>query len=696
MIHHFLKDIKLDKTPPEINMVYPHSEEIADTQPTIQIAYSDSLSGVDTSTIIFKINQQPITAFEIEPGQIVYTPEEPLEDNQGYNLQISLSDRAGNSSTTVFLFNIKDLTPPVTSATFDSERWYDQDITIVLTATDAGSGIKDTYYKINDGPIQSVTENGQPTITEESNNNKIEFWSVDTTGNEEMHQVIENIKLDKTPSVTSTNFDPNPYYYEDVTINLTAIDNVSGVAETYYRINNGPRRSVSADGQPKITEESDRNTLEFWSIDNAGNTEEHHIIAGIKMFRAPADERVGGRRVGLFDGKVLIDIPQDTYEGLSAEQRSEMRVQLLETKPFEEKLPGYSVNTVIKFLPEKLEFNPPITVSIREHEVPGTPLELRYYNESTGIMEDKGELIVDSQGMVSFQVSHFSTYAIIKNLTPQYTPIGTNTIVPLPDLLTGAFSHSIPITVPPGRKGMQPNLTLQYRTTNPNSWVGMGWSLNPGYLIRDTRQGPPNYNDSDTFIFRTQSSSTELVHLTDNVWQAEIESTFTRFYKEGDTWRTVEKNGTIMEFGTTPESKEQGSGGTFAWYVTKVKDTNGNYARFNYEKSKGKSYLNSIEYTGNEKTGFEPRHRVEFITEGRNDIISSFISGEEISIDRRLKTIKVWIDKTSGEELVWRYELNYEQSPDTSRSLLKSVTQYGSDGKNFPTLTFTYQRSTEN
>jgi len=70
----------------------------------------------------------------------------------------------------------------------------------------------------------------------------------------------------------------------DFYITLTAVDNLSGVAEIYYRINDGPIQNVSSHGQPLITIESANNTLEYWSIDNAGNEElPHKILTGIKL-----------------------------------------------------------------------------------------------------------------------------------------------------------------------------------------------------------------------------------------------------------------------------------------------------------------------------------------------------------------------------------------------------------------------------
>jgi len=74
------------------------------------------------------------------------------------------------------------------------------------------------------------------------------------------------------------------WHNNDFTITLRATDIGSGVAEVYYKIDNGPTKTVSTDGQPLITTEGANNTLEYWSVDKAGNEElPHKILTGIKL-----------------------------------------------------------------------------------------------------------------------------------------------------------------------------------------------------------------------------------------------------------------------------------------------------------------------------------------------------------------------------------------------------------------------------
>jgi hypothetical protein len=64
---------------------------------------------------------------------------------------------------------------------------------------------------------------------------------------------------------------------------LTASDGTSGVSDTYYKVNGGVKKTVNVDGQPQITTESATNSLEYWSIDGAGNEETRHTLTTVML-----------------------------------------------------------------------------------------------------------------------------------------------------------------------------------------------------------------------------------------------------------------------------------------------------------------------------------------------------------------------------------------------------------------------------
>ncbi|MEM3618275.1 MAG: hypothetical protein QXK47_04275 [Candidatus Bathyarchaeia archaeon] len=110
---------------------------------------------------------------------------------------------------------------------------------------------------------------------------------------------IQLLSEDLVPPTTVASYN-GLWHNKDFTIYLSASDDLSGVAETFYRINNGPTQNVSFHGHPLITTEDDNNTLEYWSVDNSGKEElPHKILTGIKLDKT----------------KPIIEIPSRTPSG---------------------------------------------------------------------------------------------------------------------------------------------------------------------------------------------------------------------------------------------------------------------------------------------------------------------------------------------------------------------------------------------
>jgi len=479
--------------------------------------------------------------------------------------------------------------------------------------------------------------------------------------------ITVKVRVISAPKIVITS-PVNGQVFEDAQIQLQGT--VDGVAFS--------ERRTLVDGE---------NVLIKTVTDTVGNTSSASVTVYLYM-----GELIGpdGGTVSSQDGKVKVIIPKDAITTLTR-----IRVSKINKNTLQEATPsGRALLSVVECKPYGLVFSKPVQIiyNLEQAEIPGTNVELGFFDSVQDKIIPTGQItVVPVDGYtIGFALMHFSTYAALKNLTPQSTPIGSGVKIPLPDLLTGSFSHAIPITVPPGRKGMQPQVALSYRSSNSSSWVGLGFSLNPGYIVRSTRLGPPTYNDTqDTFYFITDAGTTELVNLVDNLYQTKVESGFTKFFKEiDDSWKAVGKDGSTLRFGQTSDSKETSAQGTFSWYITKAVDNNGNYIEYSYSKDQGKSYLSRIDYTGNEN-GLSPTNSVEFSLESRNDISSSYISSAKVATSKRLKEIQV----KQGYDLVWRYALEYNYSSDTNRSLLKSIIQKGSDDKTLPTQIFSYQQA---
>ena len=128
------------------------------------------------------------------------------------------------------------------------------------------------------------------------------------------------VDYELTAPVTTCDYD-GLWHTDAFTIDLTTSDDKSGIFEIYYRINSGPIQNMSTYGQPFTTTEGANNTLEYWSVDNAGNEElPHEILTGIKLdktvptigipFRIPEDDVEPGQEV-----KVLANVA-DSLSGV--------------------------------------------------------------------------------------------------------------------------------------------------------------------------------------------------------------------------------------------------------------------------------------------------------------------------------------------------------------------------------------------
>jgi len=157
-----------------------------------------------------------------------------------YTVTLEVTDEFGlTNSTSTILTVFEDNIPPLTADNYDN-LWWNRDFTITLTATDHESGVAETYYRINNGPVKAVSVDGQPYITVEGSNNTLEYWSVDYAGNEELpHEILTEIKLDKTAPKIGVPFripegDVEPGQEVRVLVNIT--DLISGVKNVtlYY------------------------------------------------------------------------------------------------------------------------------------------------------------------------------------------------------------------------------------------------------------------------------------------------------------------------------------------------------------------------------------------------------------------------------------------------------------------------------
>ncbi|MGD9367967.1 MAG: FG-GAP-like repeat-containing protein, partial [Desulfobacteraceae bacterium] len=252
----------------------------------------------------------------------------------------------------------------------------------------------------------------------------------------------------------------------------------------------------------------------------------------------------------------------------------------------------------------------------------------------------------------------------------------------------GSYGYSYPIQVPPGRGGLSPELAITYSSMAGNGWLGLGWDLSIGSIQRSVKDGKPDYDDDDTFVINLKGSAITLVR-EDDEFRLKDEGLFLRILKQGDGWVATDKGGTEYHFGTTQASRQYAPEGIFKWCLDLIRDANGNEILFSYDTDTDNNqiYLQQISYDVDNYILFE------FEPADRDDAPSFYATFFNVRTVRRLQTIQVFNGGLDTANLVRRYQLNYEPAETTNQSMLKSITQYGSEGTALPAVILDYTAS---
>jgi len=278
-----------------------------------------------------------------------------------------------------------------------------------------------------------------------------------------------------------------------------------------------------------------------------------------------------------------------------------------------------------------------------------------------------------------------------KSGSPEVTA-GSVADIPETMQFTGAASYRVPIDLPPGRAGIAPNLAITYSSYLGNGFSGLGWSIDLGAIQRSTKRAV-NYDAKD-FVVSMGGSQADLIAKPG--WGADYygnktDETLLKYHYNPSTrgWEVTSKDGHKYYYGTTVASRQDFDQGNkiFKWCLDKVVDPNGNYMTIAYTKDQGAIYPESIRYTGN--SGIDPAYEVRFLREDRTDHYPLYTTNFGVDEVYRLKEIHL-IGKHG--DLIRKYVLRYDYSTVTSRSLLKSMTQCGSDGRSaLPPTVFTWK-----
>ena len=141
---------------------------------------------------------------------------------------------------------------------------------MTLTATDGGSGVKVTYYKVD---AERLTTYTAPFTISGDGLHTFHYWSVDNANNTET--VNPRTSSASTPSRRSTtsSFNPatNANYNATQTVTLTASD--TGGSGVRPHLLQGRRGAVTTYTTPFTISGDTTHTFSYYSVDNANNKE---------------------------------------------------------------------------------------------------------------------------------------------------------------------------------------------------------------------------------------------------------------------------------------------------------------------------------------------------------------------------------------------------------------------------------------
>lgn len=230
---------------------------------------------------------------------------------------------------------------------------------------------------------------------------------------------------------------------------------------------------------------------------------------------------------------------------------------------------------------------------------------------------------------------------------------------------SGSATYNIPIECPAGINDLTPGIGISYNSQSGSGLLGYGMNLTGLSVITRTPDNPyfdDNYHPvsmdaNDKFALNGQR-----LLVTSGVYGANDSRYFTesdvstRVTSLGNTgsapasFLVESKNGMVMEFGNTTDSKIMlpGRTGIFMWRINRIADQNGNAITFTYGQSNGESWIESINYIGN-------TYLIDFNYTSRQDESFAFVDGIQVPNTKLLENIEI----KHGSTLLKRYSFDY-------------------------------------
>jgi hypothetical protein len=280
-----------------------------------------------------------------------------------------------------------------------------------------------------------------------------------------------------------------------------------------------------------------------------------------------------------------------------------------------------------------------------------------------------------------------------------------------PDLFTGTGNFTVPIALPPGRNGFQPQINLVYSTGSGGGFFGSGWALSIPGINRKTSKGVPRYqDDKDVFILsgaedlvpfgtadggqlyhpRTEGLFAKIVHVesgTTDHWEVRTKDGLTSYYG------TRQTRGADPAVIAKPVAMNSSMPQLFGWKLSRTTDPFENLIDYKYGLDSGSDgphtwkqpLLKQIRYGDY----IDPAGQLDYLItvsfeyENRPDSFSDYRAGFEIRTTKRCTAIEISthpkLETRPGPFRVRRYEFAYTNDGLNNASLLTQIQVFGFD-----------------
>lgn len=257
---------KVDKLAPEIN-ANPQLMEWTNGNINIIPNILDNHSGVDTIEYQMTMQNTPDNNWLQYGNQAL-----ELKDTGVWYLHIRAKDKVNNTKVTTFgPYKIDKIAPTVTAAPENAD-WSNQNLIIQAVFNDeGGSNVLRKQYTWTE--VENSPGAWNDTLSDTIEQSIDGIWylyikATDAAGNETTVK-FGPYKVDRTKPVITHTLKDDYLYKENLLLHFEAQDNLSGVKETYVKVNG----NTYANSTEIILDKPGINNIEFVAIDVAGNIE---------------------------------------------------------------------------------------------------------------------------------------------------------------------------------------------------------------------------------------------------------------------------------------------------------------------------------------------------------------------------------------------------------------------------------------